>query len=229
MGQSTKIPWDEIRLEYVHDPLVSLRKIARQHGVHHTTVVRRAKKERWEQQRLEFVDELATKHRQKATTKLANLVDKLVRQTLGSTEELRRMMMEQVRRGAAPEITGDTVVEESRGPGGKRVTRSLQRHKLTLNDPIVQRVFQREGEILRLLMGEQSQVDIRHYIHAREVKGIVEQIFKIICEEMEDTDARRRVAEKLQRLSLGAGGSAGQLPHSDTLAIHAQVVEGGAS
>ncbi len=72
-------------------------------------------------------------------------------------------------------------------------------------------------------------MDVRHHIHVREVKDIVEQIFEIICTEVECDDVRRRVAGKLQQLSLGAGGSAGPLPPSDTLAIHAQVVEEGAS
>ena len=233
MGQSTKVPWEAMKLEYVHNPQLSLRQVAKNHGINHRTVQHRAKKDGWAKERKAFLGELASKFRQKAGTKLTSTAEQTVRDTLEGMQVLRGRLMEQVieqlRPGAPPEVVGDTVVEET-GPGGtKRIRRALQRHKLNINDPGIQRLLQHEMETVRMLLGSHAQTDVRHHITVQDAKDIVEQIFTIICEEVEDDDVRRRVAVKLQRISLGAGGSAGPLPPSDTLAIHARVVEGGAA
>lgn len=164
-GQA-RVPWAEIRAQYIADPTCSLRSLARQYGPNVTTISRRAKKEKWNELRAAQAAK-SDVAQQKATDDLRARAKEQAMRALADVEATRKAltgkMRDHMQTATPPDIVEDTVVHEeeipagvsSDGVGGNNPTtvkKGVKRKKLATDSRSVRAVFEFEFRLLSMFI-----------------------------------------------------------------------------
>ena len=157
-----RVEWSKLRTEFLSSLDLSLRRLARKHGVTHQAVQRRAKREGWLKQRAEIAQDVVAAVRRTAVTELSQLAQKNAQELLRGLSKVRRRVLSDL---ASDLDTGTATVEETvetvEVPGtarkGAKTTRTVRRR--AAHGRTAREVLKQEVELVTRLTGHGGAAD----------------------------------------------------------------------
>lgn len=157
-GSDGPVRWQDLKLEYLSDFELSLRELARRHGMHQKTVWERALKEGWATEREELIQQVSSEARQRAVGAMAATAGKnaasLLAQ-LGKAREriLKRLLEDLEAEGgmvtASSEVTSSTTDRKT----GATVRRHSVKRRPRVDAPFMAQVLKAESQVLAAVLG----------------------------------------------------------------------------